>query len=54
MEADSELLIEIFDIIKEIITENKLEQANYKIVNNGGSFQDSKHLHFHLLSGEKR
>ncbi len=53
LEADDDLLNEIFKAIKEIIIENKLDQKNYRIVNNGGSFQDSKHLHFHILSGEK-
>ena len=44
---------EIFEIAQEIIHDNNLENKNYKIITNGGSFQDSKHLHFHLVSGEK-
>ena len=43
---------EIFEVAKEIILENSLHEKNYKIITNGGEFQDSKHLHFHLVSGE--
>ncbi|MCL5091034.1 MAG: HIT domain-containing protein [Patescibacteria group bacterium] len=50
---DFDLIKEIFRIAKEIIQELKLDEANFKIITNGGSFQDSKHLHFHLVSGEK-
>jgi histidine triad (HIT) family protein len=49
--ADMQLLTEIFDVAKEIIVDKELEKSNFKIVTNGGTFQDSKHLHFHLLSG---
>jgi histidine triad (HIT) family protein len=52
-EASDELINEIFRIAKEIIKDLKLEESSYKVVVNGGSFQDSKHLHFHLVSGEK-
>lgn len=48
-----DIVKEIFEIAKEIILENDLHKKNYKIITNGGSFQDSQHLHFHLVSGEK-
>lgn len=47
---NKEILVEIFDTIKEIIKKYDLESTNFKVINNGGSFQDSKHLHFHLVS----
>jgi len=47
------LVKEIFEIAKNIIVENELDKTNYRIITNGGSFQDSKHLHFHLISGDK-
>ncbi len=50
---DMVLIRRIFELIKEIILENGWDNTNFKIINNGGSFQDSKHLHFHLVSGEK-
>lgn len=48
-----DLIKEVFEIAKEIILEEGLNGINYRIITNGGSFQDSKHLHFHLVSGEK-
>jgi len=47
------LIDEIFEVAKEIILKQGLNESNYRIITNGGSFQDSKHLHFHLVSGEK-
>ena len=38
------------EIAQEIILENGLHESNYKIITNGGSFQDSQHQHFHLVS----
>ncbi len=49
---DVSLFKEIFSVIKEIILKYKLDEINYKVITNGGDFQDSKHLHFHLVSGE--
>lgn len=50
---DMSLISEIFAMAKEIIFEMGLDDKNFRIVTNGGEFQDSKHLHFHLLSGKK-
>lgn len=47
-----DIVREVFDVAKEIILENALHETNYKIITNGGSLQDSQHLHFHLVSGE--
>lgn len=49
---DMNLVREIFEVARQIILENKLQDTNYKIITNGGSFQDSQHLHFHLVSGQ--
>lgn len=46
------LIKEIFQVAQDIIKEKGLAETNYKIITNGGSFQDSQHLHFHLVSGE--
>lgn len=50
--SDMSLIEEIFAIAQDIIREKGLAETNYKIITNGGSFQDSEHLHFHLVSGE--
>lgn len=49
---DMDLIKEMFQIAQDIIKEKNLAESNYKIITNGGSFQDSQHLHFHLVSGE--
>ncbi len=51
LDASDELISEIFSVAKEIV--KKLKPEGYSIRVNGGSFQDSKHLHFYLVSGEK-
>ena len=48
---DMEIVKEIFQVAQEIIKEKGLAETNYKIITNGGSFQSSQHLHFHLVSG---
>lgn len=50
--SDLNLVKEIFSIAVEIINEYKLDETNFRIITNGGLFQDSKHLHFHLVSGD--
>lgn len=52
LDVDKSILHEIIDVICEVINKNNLADGNYKVITNGGSFQDSKHLHFHILSGE--
>ena len=51
-EVNNEDIINIIDVIKKIVSDLKLE--DFKIViNNGNKLQDVRHLHFHLLSGDK-
>jgi len=47
---DMNLIKEVFEIAADIIRKKKLNNSNYRIITNGGNFQDSKHLHFHLVS----
>ncbi len=53
LESNLEIIKEVFEIARQIIIGLKLNEKNYKIILNGGSFQDSQHLHFHLVSGER-
>lgn len=52
--GDMNLVKEVFELAREIIRERKFNETNFRIITNGGSFQDSKHLHFHLISGNKK
>ena len=49
---DMSVIQEIFEVAKDIIKEKDFAKSNYKIITNGGNFQYSQHLHFHLVSGE--
>jgi histidine triad (HIT) family protein len=49
---DNELLIELFDVIKEVAAQVSEKQGACKIVTNLGNYQDSKHLHWHIVSGQ--
>lgn len=51
--AKPELIVEIVNIAQTIIKDLKLNESNYKLITNGGSFQDGNHLHFHLVSGKR-
>lgn len=46
-----EFITEIFEVARDIIKEKGFVNSNYKIITNGGDFQESQHLHFHLVSG---
>lgn len=51
--VDMSIVKEIFEVIQRLVLKYELNKKNFRVVTNGGDFQDSKHLHFHLLSGEK-
>lgn len=51
-QSDNELLIELFDAIKQIAAKVVAEQGAARVLTNLGQYQDSKHLHFHINSGD--
>lgn len=51
---DSTLLAELLGVAQEIILRRGLNELNYKLITNGGSYQSSQQLHFHLVSGGPR
>ena len=53
LELDGELQVEILGIIKEIASNVKEQNGACRVTTNLGEYQDSKHLHFHVSSGEK-
>ncbi len=50
---DSELLLELFDVIKQVAAQVVAERGAARVLTNLGNYQDSKHLHFHVNSGEE-
>lgn len=51
-EADNEIMLEIIRVIKTIAKETEREFGGARIVTNLGKYQESKHLHIHITSGE--
>ncbi len=49
--ADSDFLRDLIPTVQSLVTELNLEAAGYRLIANGGSYQDIPQLHFHLVSG---
>ena len=52
-ESDSQLFLELFEVIKQVAEKVVKEKGAARVLTNLGDYQDSKHLHFHVCSGEK-
>lgn len=52
-EQDEPILAEIIRALKSIASKVEKEQGAARVLTNLGEYQDSKHLHFHVSSGEK-
>jgi histidine triad (HIT) family protein len=52
-ENNENLLLELMKVIKTVASELTLKTGSSKIFTNLGEYQDSKHFHWHVVSGEK-
>lgn len=52
-ESDNALFIELFEVIKLVAKSVVADRGAARVLTNLGDYQDSKHLHFHVNSGEK-
>lgn len=50
---DEMLFLELFRVIREVAASVVKEKGAARVLTNLGDYQDSKHLHFHISSGEK-
>ena len=50
-EADNNLLLELFGVIKQVAATVTQEHGACRVITNIGEFQDSKHLHWHIVHG---
>jgi histidine triad (HIT) family protein len=50
--SDNGLLLEIFDVARNLASKLDIENKGARLVTNMGKFQDTPHLHFHLVSGK--
>ena len=52
-DADSPFLMDVFKTVQTLVVELGLTQTGYRLIVNGGEYQDVPQLHFHLISGER-
>ena len=50
--ADSNFLGDVFSTVWELTSELGLDSSGYRVIVNGGSYQDVPQLHFHLIAGD--
>ena len=48
--ADSDFLVDLFESVKMLVDQYHLEGPGYRLIANGGWYQEVPHLHFHLIS----
>jgi len=53
VELEGDLASELFSVLKEVARDVQAEHGAAKVVTNLGDYQDSKHLHIHVISGPK-
>jgi histidine triad (HIT) family protein len=53
-ETDEPLFLELFKVIREVAGKVVAEKGAARVLTNLGQYQDSKHLHFHVYSGDRR
>ncbi len=51
-EADEALLARLMAVVREVAATVEAEHGKARVLTNLGDYQDSKHLHFHVNSGE--
>ena len=49
----SPFLAEIFSVAQKLILELDLAKMGYRLLVNGGEYQDVPQLHFHLIAGDE-
>jgi histidine triad (HIT) family protein len=48
--SQSQLLSEVLAMVQELVEELRLEDIGYRLIVNGGPYQEIPQLHFHLIS----
>lgn len=50
---DNDLLLEMIGVIRKVASKIEKDYGACRVITNLGKYQDSKHLHWHIVSGEK-
>lgn len=51
-EEDQTLLLELMNVIQKVAAKVTEEYGAARVITNLGNYQDSKHLHWHIIHGE--
>lgn len=51
-DCDNELLLELMGVIRKVASQVTEEHGACRVITNLGNYQDSKHLHWHIVSGK--
>lgn len=51
--SDERIFLELFEVIKKVAGEVTKQKGAARVITNLGKYQESKHLHFHINSGDK-
>ncbi len=54
LEVNDDLLLELFGVIKQVAAKVHADTGAARVLTNLGEYQDSKHLHFHVNSGDPK
>ena len=49
--TDAGFMRDLIEVVQELVGELGLESQGYRLITNGGAYQEVKQLHFHLVSG---
>jgi histidine triad (HIT) family protein len=50
--ADTQFLSDLFATVQSLVLEFNLPATGYRLIVNGGTYQDFPHLHFHLIADQ--
>lgn len=47
---DADFMVDLFATVAALVAQFDLETGGYRLIANGGAYQDTPQLHFHLIS----
>jgi histidine triad (HIT) family protein len=50
--GDTDFLADVIETVQKLVRDLDLEPGGYRLITNGGPFQEVKQLHFHLVGGD--
>ena len=53
-DADQEILMELMTVIQKVAADIEEKYGACRVITNLGNYQESKHLHWHIVSGDKQ